>query len=183
MSKAVHPRGECAPRQHLEGSVQAPLAIIQIQAVPFTVGLHQCCSMVREDVAENVRNEHTIGIDFGGPREGPVIAVLENSAPHLQEYGSVQPRAKLAAHFAIEVDIDDGCVHSRSRARAVVAVYLVPIAIEDAREFSMLEPDQVKLVTRGHDEAEAEQGACGRELLHVAWQCAGLHAIDPHPNR
>mmetsp|Transcript_57558 Transcript_57558/g.169076 ORF Transcript_57558/g.169076 Transcript_57558/m.169076 type:complete len:387 (+) Transcript_57558:1959-3119(+) len=138
--------------EHLDGAVQAELAVVEVDAFR---GL-----LVLPDNRAQARGEEDgVWIDLHRPlvRQEPLVFV--EPLPHLDEDIRVQRCPELSTQFALEVHVDNNGVHAGRHLHRTVAVELVLVTVEDPRAELVLRAEEAGLVVAGvrAEEREAVQ--------------------------
>mmetsp|Transcript_26422 Transcript_26422/g.76236 ORF Transcript_26422/g.76236 Transcript_26422/m.76236 type:complete len:324 (+) Transcript_26422:829-1800(+) len=120
------PKRDGISAEHLDRPVEPIPAVVQVHTPGRLLD-------VAQDDAQAPWHEHSVGVYLDCPSIVLIEPVLVHLLPDLDENGSVQSGAELAAILAFKVHIHHGRHHALGDIEARVAVHGVPVAIEKAR--------------------------------------------------
>mmetsp|Transcript_79462 Transcript_79462/g.219810 ORF Transcript_79462/g.219810 Transcript_79462/m.219810 type:complete len:204 (-) Transcript_79462:889-1500(-) len=136
--------------EHLQPSVQAPVAVVQVHAV-------QAIPVLSKDIAETRGEEDGVGLDLDCPIVVQELLAADNLPPNYHEDVDVQRSLEVPALVCPEVALDKTGADSLSDLNALIAVQRVRVASEDAGAVPVLQLCQPKVVTPWQYQGEAEQ--------------------------
>jgi len=96
--RSVPPSLHRVPREDLDGTVKAKLAVVEVDAE-----LVICQRMVLDRSPKTVWKEDAVRVQLHGPLETSEVAVPHDLAPHLQEDPEVEGSVELATSLAVQV--------------------------------------------------------------------------------
>mmetsp|Transcript_98231 Transcript_98231/g.264035 ORF Transcript_98231/g.264035 Transcript_98231/m.264035 type:complete len:204 (+) Transcript_98231:398-1009(+) len=150
--RSVPPSLHRVPREDLDGTVKAKLAVVEVDAE-----LVICQRMVLDRSPKTVWKEDAVRVQLHGPLETSEVAVPHDLAPHLQEDPEVEGSVELAPAFAMQVARHLMCHDAWGKLEFQTAVDRVHVAVKYSGAVLKSDYEQRLLLTPRHHDCEAEE--------------------------